>query len=276
MGPNQQAGNSPPPNPPDDSLKKCWQYLLKDLWPVILPQLLTSGGHGLPGEIRGQLLKGILPGILSQFPGPEGRESGPPSPSHFEEAREHLDRIKDPKTREELARVLAKAEAVPGGGSDPFEEESPPEPREKPSPEPEKPVPRDNVILLRKRAKEKRKRRRKIPRDILELPEVQELKRSELEIYRAMYRASWYGHSSKLLVWHSKRHRYGRFYFRGVAHLVTLTGWSDHTVRRALEVLKAGDLIYKRAHGYRSESNGIWELPYNRKHIHAWKSKPRG
>ena len=156
----------PPTIPPPDFLKEYWQYLLKDLWPVILPQLLTSGGHGLPGEIRGQLLKGILPGILPQITLPKGGESGPPSVSSFEGAWERAPEQRKPITREEMARLLAKDEGTPGRGSESLQDPASPEPREKTSPEPEKPVPRDKVIPLRKEARGKHEEPPPVPRSV--------------------------------------------------------------------------------------------------------------
>ena len=271
---DNQTNHPPGNNPPDDSLRQTHQKILKFIWPSVV----SRARKNLPPDIAREDLEDPLVvlwrGILEQYPEPEGRTPPPNRPKRDKTPEERREERKEREFEESKAHLEELIKARASEQSDPIEDEDTPEPGEKPSPEPEKPRPPGKVIPLRKKARKKRKRRRKVPRDILEDPKARGLKRSELEILGAMYRASWYGHSSKLLVWHEKRHRYGRFYFRGVAHLVNLSGWSEKTVKRALKTLKGKGLIYKRHHGWFDESNTIWELPYNRAHIKAWRRRP--
>ncbi|MBA7540811.1 hypothetical protein ES705_33114 [subsurface metagenome] len=119
------------------------------------------------------------------------------------------------------------------------------------------------------------KRLKVAPGDVVKYAKDQGVKRSSVVIFRGLYRGSWWSNSSKLWVWHEPKHRNGRWNTGGVDDLVDRTGFSEKTVRSGLKELQDIDVIYKRAHGRQGVTNTIWELPKDKRHVMAWKRKPK-
>ena len=146
-------------------------------------------------------------------------------------------------------------------------------------PEPKK-VPTDkkaDVIRFPKPEEPKGKSKKpiKAPKDLLDYHKDPGLKKSESSCLNSAYRASIYGHSSKLYFWHSKIHRLGRWYFLGVNHLAYMTGYSDRTVRDALKGLREKVIIKRVHHGGPGRGNDIYELLFDLRHFFALKRKPK-
>jgi len=133
-----------------------------------------------------------------------------------------------------------------------------------------------HIVPPRKEQKEKAAKHHKTPRDLLKFLKAMGVRKSSLVIFKALHKSSWYSHSSKLWVWHSKRHRYGRWCTCGIDGLVDITGLSEKCVKLGLKELKDKGVIYKRAHGRKGVSNTIWELGWKMDHVNAWKRKPKG
>jgi hypothetical protein len=74
---------------------------------------------------------------------------------------------------------------------------------------------------------------------------------------------------------HGKRDRKGRFYFAGNNELERATGLSDHTIERHMKWMKSVGIIKLRDHGMKDQRASTWELPYNLKHVMAWKRGPK-
>ncbi len=113
------------------------------------------------------------------------------------------------------------------------------------------------------------------PGDVVKYAKEKGVKRSSVVILRGLYRGSWWGNSSKLWVWHEPKHRDGRWNTGGLADLVDRTGYAINTVCDGLKELREARVIYKRAHGRKGVTNGIYELPKKKGHIMAWKRKPK-
>ena len=101
------------------------------------------------------------------------------------------------------------------------------------------------------------------------------VKISTLVIFKAGHKASWWGNSIKLWIWHSKRHKFGRWFTGGIEGLVNMTGLSERTVKRGLKELKELGVIFERAHGTKGVSNTIWELAKDMRHVNAEKRNPK-
>jgi len=113
------------------------------------------------------------------------------------------------------------------------------------------------------------------PKDILKYLKTMGVKISTLVIFKAGHKASWWGNSIKLWIWHSKRHKDGRWLTVGIEGLVNMTGLSEITVKRGLKELKELGVIFERAHGIKGVSNTIWELAKDMRHVNAEKRNPK-
>ena len=118
-------------------------------------------------------------------------------------------------------------------------------------------------------------KRHKTPRDLVKLLKTEGVKKSSVVLFRAQHKASWWSNSSKLWVWHQKRHKDGRWFTGGIAKLMDMTGLSEMTVKRGLAELKAIGVIFERAHGRKGVTNTIWELALDKRHVNAEKRKPK-
>ncbi len=119
------------------------------------------------------------------------------------------------------------------------------------------------------------KRLKVAPAGVVKYAKKMGVKRSSVVIFRALYRGSWWSNSSKLWVWHEPKHRDGRWNTGGLADLVDRTGFCEKWVKKGLKELQDIDVIYKRAHGRKGVTNTIWELPKDKRHVMAWKRKPK-
>ncbi|MBA7652729.1 hypothetical protein ES703_60568 [subsurface metagenome] len=122
----------------------------------------------------------------------------------------------------------------------------------------------------------KLKKRHQTPKDLLKLLKTERAKKSSVLVFKAIDKAFWYSHSTKLWMWHEPKHRFGRWFTGGNESLMNMTGLSRWTVSDALAELKAVGVIYLRHRGYPGEGNSIWELAFDMNHVNAWKRKPKG
>jgi len=113
------------------------------------------------------------------------------------------------------------------------------------------------------------------PKDILKYLKALGVKASTVLIFKAGHKASWWSNSFKLWIWHSKRHKDGRWFTGGIAKLMNMTGLSKRTVKRGLKELKDIGVIFERAHGRKGETNTIWELAKDMPHVNAEKRNPK-
>jgi len=118
-------------------------------------------------------------------------------------------------------------------------------------------------------------KRHNTPRDLVKLLKTEGAKKSSVVLFKAQHKASWYSHSSKLWVWHQKRHKDGRWCTCGNERLMEMTGLCDKWIREGLKELKAIGVIFKRAHGRKGVTNTIWELAKDMPHVNAEKRKPK-
>ena len=119
------------------------------------------------------------------------------------------------------------------------------------------------------------KRLKVAPGDVVKYAKKEGVKRSSVVVLRGLYRGSWWSNSSKLWVWHEPKHRDGRWNTGGLADLIDRTGYVINTVCDGLKELREAGVIYKRAHGRKGVTNAIYELPKDKRHIMAWKRKPK-
>jgi len=113
------------------------------------------------------------------------------------------------------------------------------------------------------------------PEVVESIVKTEGVKKSSVVLFRAQHKASWWSNSSKLWVWHQKRHKDGRWFTGGIAKLMDMTGLSEMTVKRGLAELKAIGVIFERAHGRKGVTNTIWELALDKRHVNAEKRKPK-
>ena len=101
---NQIQGNHPPGNnPPSGPSNETLPYVLKWIWPSILSWAHENVMPGIVREIHEDILKDLWPGILAQFPEPEGWEA--PQDEDTPEPRE----IPPP----ELEKPTPRGEVIP-------------------------------------------------------------------------------------------------------------------------------------------------------------------
>jgi len=113
------------------------------------------------------------------------------------------------------------------------------------------------------------------PKNILKYLKTMGVKQTSLVIFKAVHKASWWSNSSKLWIWHSKRHKWGRWCTVGIEGLVNITGLCEKCIRKGLKELEDNDVIFKRAHGRKGVSNTIWELALDMRHVNAEKRNPK-
>ncbi|MBA7615710.1 hypothetical protein ES703_22999 [subsurface metagenome] len=142
--------------------------------------------------------------------------------------------------------------------------------------EKDRPGPGEKKAVATAPKKRAKVRRLKVaPHDCVKYAKEKGAKKSSVVIFRALYRGSWWGNSSKLWVWHEPKHRDGRWNTGGLAGLVDRTGFCDKWVGKRLKELQDIGVIYKRAHGRKGVTNTIWELPKEKPHVMAWKRRPK-
>jgi len=121
--------------------------------------------------------------------------------------------------------------------------------------------------------KKKRVKRRKSPRDVLKYFSQDRTRLGWPAVVKAMYKKSRYLDLKYLAHYTGRHNRKARVYLKGNEFLADSLGVTERTVERALAWLKLHKVIYLRKRGYPGEGNSIWELPFNLKHVKAWKRK---
>lgn len=119
----------------------------------------------------------------------------------------------------------------------------------------------------------RKKRHGKPARDVLKYFSQDATRLGWQPVVKAMYKNSKYLDIKVLAHYTGHYNRKGRFYLKGNEFLADSLGVSERTVNRALAWLKLNKVIFLRHRGYPGEGYSIWELPFNFKHVKAWKRK---